>query len=81
MAKMHEQHGLIASIATRSAHFDYLKPVYADTPFFVRLRILAREVIDDRQGLVRMRVQILDEANLVYSLARISEVVLRRPAV
>jgi acyl dehydratase len=79
-ARLHAEHGVRAVERMRSAHYDFLSPIYAGEPFKVRCRILSCEPMDQRIGVVTSRLQIVDDGGRVRSVARLVEVVLRRSA-
>jgi acyl dehydratase len=75
------QHGSPAAIiGMKSLTWDFVRPLYPDTPFYFTTKTEHAEPIDDRLGLVKSVRRVFDEADRAYAIGRMSVVVLRRPA-
>jgi acyl dehydratase len=73
------QHGAPAAVVgLRSLHYDFLRPLYPDTPFFFTTETEHAEVISDRLGLVRTTRRVFDDADGTYAIGRMNVVMLRR---
>ena len=73
------QHGSPAAIVgMRSLHWDFVRPLYPDTPFWFTSETEHAEPIDDRLGLVRSVRRVFDDADRTYAIGRMSVVLLRR---
>jgi acyl dehydratase len=76
------QHGGRAAIVgMRSMHWDFVRPLYPDVPFYFTTETLHTEEIDERVGLVNSVRRVVDEADRAFAIARLSVVMLRRSAV
>lgn len=71
--------GYDAIVCVRSAHYDYLRPLHADEPFYVRTEIIAATIVDDRLGTVELRRRVLDANRTVLSIGRLNNLIMRRP--
>jgi acyl dehydratase len=75
------QHGGPAEIVgMRSMHWDFVRPLYPDVPFYYTNETLRTEEIDERVGLVNAVRRVVDEADRAYAIGRTSVVMLRRSA-
>ncbi|MFI1393344.1 MaoC family dehydratase [Streptomyces sp. NPDC020681] len=73
------QHGSPgAIIGMRSMHWDFVRPLYPDTPFWFTTETEHTEVIDDRCGLLKSVRRVHDSDARVYAIGRMSVVMLRR---
>jgi acyl dehydratase len=73
------QHGSPAAIVgMRSMHWDFVRPLYPDVPFFFTTETVRSEEIDERFGLVDSVRRVVDEADRAYAIGRMSVVMLRR---
>jgi MaoC like domain len=76
------QHGSPAAVVgMRSLSWDFVRPLYPDTPFYFTTESEHAEEIDDRLGLVNSVRRVFDDADRVYAIGRMSVVMLRRRAV
>ena len=76
------QHGAAAAIVgMRSMHWDFVRPLYPDVPFYFTTETTRAEEIDERLGLVDSVRRVTDEAGNTYAIGRMSVVLLRRTAV
>lgn len=75
------QHGSPAAIVgLKSLTWDFVRPLYPDTPFYFTTETESTEEIDDRIGLVKSVRRVFDESNQTIAIGRMSVVMLRRPA-
>jgi len=75
------QHGSPAAVVgMRSMAWDFLRPLYPDTPFSFTTETEHAEPLDDRLGLVNSVRRVVDDADRVYAIGRMSVVMLRRAA-
>lgn len=73
------QHGNPGAIVgMRSMNWDFVRPLYPDTPFYFTTETEHTEEIDDRCGLLKSVRRVRDEDNRVYAIGRMSVVMLRR---
>jgi hypothetical protein len=61
-------------------HWDFVRPLYPDVPFYFTQEITHTEEIDERVGLVDSVRRVVDDADRAYAIGRISVVMLRRSA-
>jgi hypothetical protein len=74
------QHGSPAAIVgMRSLKWDFVRPLYPDTPFWFTTSTDRAVEIDERIGLVETTRRVFDEAERTYAIGRMS-VVLQRYA-
>lgn len=75
------QHGGRAAIVgMRSMHWDFVRPLYPDVPFYFTTETTHTEEIDERVGLINAVRRVVDEADRAYAIGRTSVVMLRRNA-
>ena len=75
------QHGSPAAVVgMRSLAWDFVRPLYPDTPFYFTTESEHAEEIDERLGLVNSVRRVFDDAERVYAIGRMSVVMLRRGA-
>lgn len=75
------QHGAAAAIVgLRSVVWDFVRPLYPDTPFFFTTETESAEIVDERLGLVKTVRKVFDEANRTIAIGRMNVLVQRRPA-
>lgn len=75
------QHGAPAAIVgMRSMHWDFVRPLYPDVPFYFTTETSHTEEIDERFGLVDSVRRVVDKADHAYAIGRLSVVMLRRCA-
>nr|WSY51497.1 hypothetical protein OG999_16135 [Streptomyces sp. NBC_00886] len=75
------QHGSPAAIVgLRRLNWDFVRPLYPDTPFWFTTRTDRATEIDDRLGLIETTRRVLDENDRTYAIGRMSVVLLRRAA-
>ena len=75
------QHGRPGAIVgMRSMHWDFVRPLYPDTPFWFTTETEHTEPIDARCGLVRTVRRVHDADDRAYAIGRMSVVLLRKPA-
>lgn len=67
-----------AVLGLRSMNWDYVRPLYPDTPFWFTTETAHSELIDDRCGLVKSVRRVHTEDNRVYAIGRLSVVFMRR---
>ncbi|MFI9586664.1 hypothetical protein ACIHCQ_33635 [Streptomyces sp. NPDC052236] len=73
------QHGNPAAIiGLRSMNWDFVRPLYPDTPFYFTTETEHTEAINERCGLVKNVRRVRDADNHVYAIGRMSVVMLRR---
>jgi hypothetical protein len=73
------QHGSPAAVVgMRSLSWDFVRPLYPDTPFYFSTESEHAEEIDERLGLVSSVRRVFDDADRVYAIGRMSVVMLRR---
>jgi acyl dehydratase len=73
------QHGAPAAIVgMRSMHWDFVRPLYPDEPFYFTTETTRTAEIDERLGLVDSVRRVVDEADRAYAIGRMSVVMLRR---
>jgi len=74
------QHGAAAAIVgLRSVAWDFVRPLYPDTPFFFTTETESAEIVDERLGLVKTVRKVFDEANRTIAIGRMNVLVQRRP--
>ncbi|MGW1067560.1 hypothetical protein ACWD4F_23950 [Streptomyces aureus] len=72
------QHGSPAAIVgMRRVSWDFVRPLYPDTPFWFTTATDRAQEIDDRIGLVETTRRVFDENDRTYAIGRMSVVVLR----
>jgi hypothetical protein len=64
----------------RSMHWDFVRPLYPDVPFYFTTETSHTEEIDERMGRVDSVRRVVDEADRAYAIGRLSVVMLRRSA-
>ncbi|MFF6990345.1 hypothetical protein [Streptomyces sp. NPDC010273] len=75
------QHGSAAAIVgMRRLNWDFVRPLYPDTPFWFTTRTDRAMEIDDRLGLIETTRRVFDENDRTYAIGRMSVVLLRRAA-
>jgi acyl dehydratase len=75
------QHGSPAAIVgMRSMHWDFVRPLYPDVPFYFTTETARTVEVDARIGLVETVRRVVDEAEQTYAIGRLSVVMLRRGA-
>ena len=75
------QHGAPGAIVgLKSLTWDFVRPLYPDTPFYFTTEIERTEEIDERIGLVKSVRRVFDESNHTLAIGRMSVVMLRRSA-
>jgi hypothetical protein len=75
------QHGSPAAIVgLRSVHWDFVKPLYPDVPFYFSNETESYEEFDDRLGLIKTIRRVFDEEGRAYAIGRMRMVMQRRPA-
>ncbi|MFJ6836963.1 hypothetical protein [Streptomyces sp. NPDC091209] len=75
------QHGSPAAIVgMRRLSWDFVRPLYPDTPFWFTTSTDRAEEIDDRLGLVETTRRVFDENDRTYAIGRMSVVLLRHAA-
>lgn len=73
------QHSVPAAIVgLKSVSWDFVRPLYPDTPFYFTTEIEGYEEIDDRLGMVKSVRRVVDEANNTIAIGRMRVVILRR---
>ncbi len=73
------QHGSAGAVlGLRSMNWDYVRPLYPDTPFWFTTETEHSELIDDRCGLVKSVRRVHTEDDRVYAIGRLSVVFMRR---
>lgn len=75
------QHGSPAAIVgMRSMHWDFVRPLYPDVPFYFTTETAKTVELDDRIGLVESVRRVVNETDQAYAIGRMSVVMLRRDA-
>lgn len=75
------RHGSPAAIVgLRRLSWDFVRPLYPDTPFWFTTATDRAVEIDDRLGLVETTRRVFDDDGRTYALGRMSVVLLRRAA-
>lgn len=75
------RHGSPAAIVgMRSMHWDFVRPLYPDVPFYFTTQTARTVEINDRVGLVESVRRVVDETDQAYAIGRLSVVMLRRGA-
>ncbi|MFE6746630.1 hypothetical protein ACFVGM_12315 [Kitasatospora purpeofusca] len=75
------QHGSPAAVVgLRTLAWDFVRPLYPDTPFWFTTRTGRSVEIDERLGLVESTRRVHDDNDRTYAIGRMSVVVLRRAA-
>jgi acyl dehydratase len=73
------QHGSPAAIVgMRTLVWDFVRPLYPDTPFYFTTETESSQAIDDRVGIVKTVRRVLDDSGRTFAIGRMSVVVLRR---
>ncbi|MFD3590109.1 hypothetical protein [Streptomyces sp. NPDC058683] len=73
------QHGSPAAIVgMRRFGWDFVRPLYPDTPFWFTTSTDRAAEIDDRIGLIETTRRVFDENDRTYAIGRMSVVLLRR---
>lgn len=67
-----------AVLGLKNANWDFVRPLYPDTPFFFTSEVEHMEEIDQRLGLVKSVRRVFDEAGKTLAIGRISVVMSRR---
>jgi len=73
--------GPVAVTALRSVHWDFVRPVHPDDPFWCDVSVRRAEVLDARTGTVHLVRRLTDEQGQAYAIGRLDLVVLRRDTV
>mgnify|MGYP000856085719 CR=1 FL=1 len=71
--------GSTAVIGLRSTHWDFIRPLYPDVPFYFTNTTVDAHEIDERRGLVSTVRRVFDEPGKLIALGRMSAVIMRRP--
>ncbi len=71
----------VAIIGLRSMHWDFVRPLYPDIPFYFTNETVNSEEIDERMGMLNTVRRVVDEEGRAYAIGRMSVVMKRRPAV
>jgi hypothetical protein len=66
-------------VGLRSVVWDFVRPLYPDTPFFFTTETESAEIVDERLGLVKTVRKVFDEANRTIAIGRMNVLVQRRP--
>ncbi|MFF7329104.1 hypothetical protein ACIQU5_30290 [Streptomyces sp. NPDC090306] len=75
------QHGSPAAIVgMRRMSWDFVRPLYPDTPFWFTTATDRAAEIDDRLGLIDTTRRVFDENDRTYAIGRMSVVLLRHAA-
>jgi acyl dehydratase len=69
----------VAIVGMRSLNWDFVRPLYPDTPFFFTIENESTEEIDERLGMVKSVRRVFDENERTLAIGRLSAVILRRP--
>ncbi|WP_370947286.1 MaoC family dehydratase [Amycolatopsis sp. cg5] len=73
------QHGSPAAIVgMRSVHWDFVRPLYPDTPFYFTTKTESTEPLSEKAGLVNTVRRVFDEDGKVLAIGRMSVVMLRK---
>jgi hypothetical protein len=73
------QHGAPAAIVgMRTLSWDFVRPLYPDTPFWFSTATERAAEIDDRLGLIETTRRVFDENERTYAIGRMSVVLQRR---
>jgi hypothetical protein len=64
----------------RRMNWDFVRPLYPDTPFWFTTATDRAAKIDDRLGLVETTRRVFDENDRTYAIGRMSVVLLRHSA-
>lgn len=70
----------VAIIGLRSMHWDFVRPLYPDIPFYFTNETVNSEEIDERMGMLNTVRRVVDEEGRAYAIGRMSVVMKRRPA-
>jgi len=74
------QHGApVAILGLRSMHWDFVRPLYPDIPFYFTTETASAEEINESVGLVNTIRRVCDEDGRAYAIGRMSVVMKRRP--
>lgn len=73
------QHGSPAAIVgMRTLAWDFVRPLYPDTPFYFTTETESSQEIDDRLGIIKTVRRVFDDSGRAFAIGRMSVVVLRR---
>lgn len=67
-----------AIVGMRTLAWDFVRPLYPDTPFYFTTETESSQVIDDRVGIVKTVRRVLDDSGRALAIGRMNVVVLRR---
>ncbi|MGH3854315.1 MAG: MaoC family dehydratase [Pseudonocardiaceae bacterium] len=70
----------VAIVGMRTLAWDFVRPLYPDTPFYFTAETESSQVIDDRVGIVKTVRRVLDDSGRAFAIGRMNVVVLRRSA-
>lgn len=68
----------VAIVGMRSMHWDFVRPLYPDTPFFFSTETSSSEVVSESLGLLNTVRRVFNESGDVYAIGRLSALVKRR---
>lgn len=69
-----------AVVGMRSMHWDFVRPLFPDDPFYFTTETERAEEIDENRGLLNSKRRVFDENDRTFAIGRLSVVVLRRAA-
>lgn len=73
------QHGAPAAVVgLRSLNWDFVRPLYPDTPFCFTTETVRTEPLNDRLGLVNSKRRVFDTDDRTHAIGTMSVVMLRR---
>ena len=68
----------VAIIGLRSMHWDFVRPLYPDVPFYFTTETTDAEAISSEAGVINTIRRVCDETGKAYAIGRMSAVVKRR---
>ena len=73
------EHGSAAAIiGLRSMHWDFVRPLYPDIPFYFTVETESSSVINSSVGLISSLRRVVDEDDRTYAIGRMSVLVRRK---
>jgi acyl dehydratase len=70
----------VAVVGLRSVHWDFISPLYPDTPFYFSNSYRRSEAVDDRLGILVTERRVYDADKHLHAIGRMNVLVLRTSA-
>ena len=70
----------MAVVGLRSVSWDFVRPLYPDSPFYFTIENVSSELIDEKFGVLTTVRRVYDEGDHMCAIGRMNVLVLRRPS-